>query len=270
MLLLKLVLTPALIAAASLAGRRWGHAVSGWLVGLPLTSGPVALFLALERGTTFAADAALGSLAGAIAEAAFCLAYAYLARRATWPIALAGATIAFALVAAALQRADVAIPAAAVTAFASLAIALRLMPRARATTPAAPLPRWDLPARMVIATVLVLAITESAHVLGPRVSGVLATFPVYAAILTVFAHRGPPNPLASAAPAVQVLRGLLWGLFGFASFFVILAALIERAGIAAAFVAASAGALAIQTLSLRLAMRPASAQQCLQGGNSRE
>jgi len=34
MLLLKLVLTPALIAAASLAGRRWGHAVSGWLVGL--------------------------------------------------------------------------------------------------------------------------------------------------------------------------------------------------------------------------------------------
>jgi hypothetical protein len=141
------------------------------------------------------------------------------------------------------------------------------MPRARATTTAAPLPRWDLPARMLIATLLVLAITESAHVLGPRVSGVLATFPVYAAILTVFAHR---TPLAAAAPAVQVLRGLLWGLFGFASFFVILAALIERAGIAAAFVAASAGALAIQTLSLRLAMRPASAQQCLQGGNSRE
>ena len=64
MLVWKLVLTPALIAAASLAGRRWGHAVSGWLVGLPLTSGPVALFLALERGTTFAADASLGSLAG--------------------------------------------------------------------------------------------------------------------------------------------------------------------------------------------------------------
>jgi hypothetical protein len=33
-LALKLVLTPTLIGAASLAGRRWGPAVSGWLVGL--------------------------------------------------------------------------------------------------------------------------------------------------------------------------------------------------------------------------------------------
>lgn len=34
-LLLRIVVTPALIGAASLAGRRWGQAVSGWLVGLP-------------------------------------------------------------------------------------------------------------------------------------------------------------------------------------------------------------------------------------------
>jgi inner membrane protein involved in colicin E2 resistance len=49
---------------------------------------------------------------------------------------------------------------------------------------------------------------------------------------------------------VQVLRGLLWGLFGFVGFFVILGALIERAGITTAFAAASAGALAIQAASL--------------------
>ena len=40
---LKLVLTPTLIGAASLAGRRWGPAVSGWLVGFPFTSAPIAL-----------------------------------------------------------------------------------------------------------------------------------------------------------------------------------------------------------------------------------
>ena len=45
-LVLKLVLTPTLIGTASLAGRRWGPAVSGWLVGFPFTSAPVALFLA--------------------------------------------------------------------------------------------------------------------------------------------------------------------------------------------------------------------------------
>ena len=74
-LALKLLLTPILIATASLAGRRWGQAVGGWLVGLPLTSGPVAFFLALEHGAGFAAVVAFGSLAGALAEAAFCVAY---------------------------------------------------------------------------------------------------------------------------------------------------------------------------------------------------
>ncbi|MBM3218549.1 MAG: hypothetical protein FJZ38_07660 [Candidatus Rokubacteria bacterium] len=249
MLVWKLLLTPVLIAAASLAGRRWGHAVSGWFVGLPLTSGPVALFLALERGTSFAADAALGALAGAMAEAAFCLAYAYLARGATWPAALAGATIAFTLVAAALQRAVTSWLIAALGAFVTLAIALSLMPRLRAMSAAAPPPRWDVPARMVIATALVLAITESAPVVGARVSGVLATFPVYAAILTVFAHR------LGAASAVQVLRGLLWGLFGFVGFFVILGAALEQTGIVFAFVLASGAALAIQAMSF-LAARP--------------
>jgi hypothetical protein len=86
-LVLKLVLTPALIAAASLAGRRWGHAVSGWLVGFPWTTGPVAFFVALERGPSFATATALGALAATIAEAAFCLVDAYAARRAAWPVA---------------------------------------------------------------------------------------------------------------------------------------------------------------------------------------
>jgi hypothetical protein len=103
-LVLKLVVTPLLIAAASLAGRRWGQAVGGWLVGLPLTSGPVAFFLALDHGVAFAAAAASGSLAGAVAEAGFGLAYAWSARRG-WPAALAAACVVFALIAAALQRA---------------------------------------------------------------------------------------------------------------------------------------------------------------------
>jgi hypothetical protein len=128
-------------------------------------------------------------------------------------------------------------------------VTVLVMPSALATVPLAPPPRWDLPARMVSATVVVLAITESAGAIGPRWSGMLATFPVYAAILTVFAHR------VDAVPAVQVLRGLVWGLFGFAGFFVILGALIEPAGVGLAFVAASGGALALQALSLRLAVQ---------------
>jgi hypothetical protein len=89
----------------------------------------------------------------------------------------------------------------------------------------------------------VLVITELAPVLGPRWSGVLATFPVYAAILTVFAHR------VSSPAAIEVLRGLLLGLFAFVGFFVALSAVLERGGIVLAFVAAITGALAIQAAS---------------------
>src|SRR5262249_10571930 len=101
-LLLKLALTPALIAAASLAGRRWGPSVSGWIVGLPFTSGPIALFLALDHGTDFACDAALGTLAGTISQAAFCLAYAHLASRGAWMVCAVTGSIVFLGVTAAL------------------------------------------------------------------------------------------------------------------------------------------------------------------------
>src|SRR5260370_41075861 len=90
-LALKLVLTPALIGTATLAGRRWGQSVGGWLVGLPLTTGPVAFFIALDHGTAFAAAAVVGSLVGAVAEAAFSVAYGWSATRSAWlPALLAG------------------------------------------------------------------------------------------------------------------------------------------------------------------------------------
>ena len=41
MLLFKIFLAPVLILLVSLAGRKWGHGVSGWLLGLPLGSGPI-------------------------------------------------------------------------------------------------------------------------------------------------------------------------------------------------------------------------------------
>jgi len=251
-LVLKLVLTPMLIAGASLAGRRWGQSVGGWLVGLPLTSGPVAFFLAIEHGAGFAAAVAVGSLAGAIAEAAFCLAYGWLTARG-WVAALAAASVVFAIVALGLQRLAWSPPILAASVFVILVIALGLLPRrASGAAPPSP-PRWDLPARMLITTALVVGLTALAPTLGPRLSGLLATFPVYAAILTAFAHRAGP------APAVQVLRGLLLGLFSFGAFFLVLGGSIERLGIAAGFGVATAAALAVQMGSLVFVVRPRAA-----------
>ena len=87
-----------------------------------------------------------------------------------------------------------------------------------ATPTAASIPRWDLPARMLIATGFVVLLTGIAPALGPHLTGLIAPFPVFATILAAFAQRqsGP-------AAAVGVLHGLLLGLFSFAAFFLTLA-----------------------------------------------
>ena len=245
-LVLKLTLTPLLIGAASLAGRKWGAEVSGWLVGIPFTSGPIAFFLAIGPGVHFAADAAIGILAGAVSQAAFALAYAWLALRFGWIACVAAATIAFAVVTVVLDvlRGDAIVTL--VLAVLALAVGLAVMPRrARRSTQRAALPWWDIPARMVVATAFVLALTTAAPALGSRLSGLLSPFPIYAAVLCVFAHR-----LQGAGAAIAVMRGLLLGLFSFAAFFAALSLLLVPGGVAVAFAIAIALALVLQAASL--------------------
>lgn len=249
---LKLVLTPFLVGAASLAGRRWGPEVGGWLVGIPFTSGPIAFFLAVDHGTRFAATAAAGILAGTASQAAFCLAYAWVAQRTGWATSLAAATAAFIVITLASEAAVFATPLTLAAMIGVLAYSLWLMPRrvARPERADVNFPRWDIPARMAVATVFVVVLTAAAPLLGPRLAGLIAPFPLYATVLAVFAHR-----LGGAAPAVGVLRGLLLGLFAFALFFFALAELLDGRGIVPAFAVAIVLALAAQGISLTLGRR---------------
>lgn len=248
---LKLILTPALIAGATLIGRRFGPSISGWLVGLPFTSGPVSLFLAFEQGTSFAAAAAAGSIGGVAASALFAIVYAAMARRFGWPASLAVASLAFAAAVTVLR----ALPLGSGLPFPLLALyaggvaaaiaGIRLIPPPRALEDAPRPPRWDLPVRMIVATALVIAITSAAPLLGPQLSGLLTTYPVYAGVLGVFAHaqRG-------GAAAAQVMRGLCYGIIAFATFFFAIGALVDRSGILAAFALAATGAILVQALTL--------------------
>lgn len=246
-LALKLALTPILIGAATLVGRRWGQAVGGWLVGLPLTSGPVAFFLALDHGQSFAAGTAVGALQGLTAEASFAVGYAWVARHVGWPVAFLAGTVGFAVAGTTMQV--LSLPPALLVAvvLGALTLGLQLLPKFSDAPLSVTPPRWDLPARMVTATALVLGLTSAAAWLGSELSGLLSTFPLFASVLAVFAHRG----LGTGA-ALNVLRGLLVGLFSFAAFFVALGATIERFGTATGFITAIAAALAVQMLSLLL------------------
>jgi hypothetical protein len=90
-------------------------------------------------------------------------------------------------------------------------------------------------------------LTGAAPLLGARLAGMLATFPVFATVLTVFAHRAQGRDAAQ-----RVLRGLLLGLFAYSGFFLVIALAIERIGIAASFAIACIVAGVIQFLTLRI------------------
>lgn len=249
-LALKLILAPLIIGSASVAGRRWGAAVSGWLIGLPLTSGPVIFFLAISHDKAFAFDAARGTLSGGFSLIAYALTYAWMAKRFDWKLSLAGSMIVFAGITAILQ--DIVIPFFPLFLMITLSvfIGLWLMPKQEYIEEEKSAPgKWDIPARILIGTSFILLITGIAPFIGSRLTGLLSVIPLYASILTVFAHRQQGFPGANG-----VLRGLIFGLFAFTGFYLTLGLLIEKISVAASFSAAACAALLVQGITL-LALR---------------
>jgi len=243
-LLLKIILAPVLIGLVSLAGRRWGPGISGWLLGIPVNTGPILLFFALEQGPEFAARAALGAVLGILAWAAFTLVYAWCCLRLRWWWCTIIGWIACCAVAWGLAYLRISILWAFVLVCAILAVLLRLFPQAPSQTAAVVHSRYDLWLRMGTATAIIFILTAIARALGPRASGILSAFPAFTTILAVFNHRLHPSA------AIRVLKGVSAGLYTATTFFLVVAITIARLGTAAAFLLATLAAVLVQAVSL--------------------
>ena len=247
---LKLIVTPLLIAAATLVARRWGPGVGGCLAGFPLTSAPVSVFLALEQGPDFAAGAAVGTLFGLTAMAVFCLVYGWAALRVGWIGSAAAGLGVFAVCLAALSAAPASLPAAFTLVCVTLALVAALLPATKAGVTGVKPAAWDLPIRMVVATAVVLLLTAAARHLGPTLSGLLTPMPVFLLVMAAFAHQSE-----GADASIRVLRGGVIGSFAFAVFFLVVGALLGRLGMGATYTLASLAVLAINGAALGVAGR---------------
>jgi hypothetical protein len=125
-------------------------------------------------------------------------------------VALLAGSLGFAAASVVLQHLTLTIVPLLALVIGTIAVALGFMPRDVGATRPARRPSWDIPARLVVTTAIVLLLTGLATVLGPSLTGLLATYPLYGAILAGFAHH-----LEGPGPAIRVLRGLLLGLFAF-------------------------------------------------------
>ena len=240
LLLLKLTITPLLVAGMSLAARRFGPTLGGLIMGLPWMTAPVLFFLGLERGDVYLAQSAYGALLAVPSIAAFALSYAAISRKQKWPLSLLAAAVTFAISGWAIARLSVEATIAAALGIAALLAAHAAIAKPPPLSAVPVLPWWDIPARMSATAALVGLIAVSANNLGPALVGVVSSYPVILTVVITFTHQRWGRDAAMA-----MLRGVMLSLMGFVAFFLVVTEFVGRSGLVWSYVLAVAAGLTV-------------------------
>jgi hypothetical protein len=247
---LEILIAPALVALATIVGRRWGARAGGLISAFPAVVGPVLLIIARQRGDLAAEHAASATLLGLVALSGFALTYARSAAGTRWPASLAAGWVcaAAAAVIAGWSLGSAGLPAALTAAVVSIAVARSALPR-RTDHPylgSSTNPRRDVAVRMALTAALIGLLTVASQLFGPVVGGMLAALPVLASVLAVFTHREH-----GSEATIGLLGGMLTGMAGFVAFCAAIALLVVPAGTTVAFAVATVCAIVAQAMMLR-------------------
>ena len=211
-LIVKMVVTAAFLLAATITAERAGPLVGGLVATLPISAGPVYIFLALDHDAHFIAQSALGSLVTNAYNVMFAVAYALLAQKRSLVVSFGAAiTVWLALVwmGAAVRWTNVSAVAFNVVVIGSslwLSASLRHAPMPRVRT------RWyDLALRATMVALLVGVVVTLSFRIGATASGNLAVFPIVLSSIMIILHHRVGGPATAAVMANAVV-----GLGGFA------------------------------------------------------
>jgi hypothetical protein len=213
-LVTKMVVTAAFLLAATITAERAGPLIGGLVATLPISAGPVYIFLALDHDAHFIAQSALGSFVTNAYNVIFAVVYALLAQNhsllvsfgvamAIWiALAFAGATVTWTVTSAIILNIVV------------IALALWISTPLRH----APMPRverrwYDLVLRAGMVALLVGIVVTLSFRIGPTASGNLVVFPIVLSSIIIILHHRVGGP-ATAAVMANAVIGL--GGFGFA------------------------------------------------------
>ncbi len=244
----KALVAPLLLVVAASVERRWGTVVGGWLLGLPLTSGPISFLLLSEHGPWFAEDAARGTLLGLVGAGVFVACYSWAAARWSWRRSLALGGLASLGLTFALSQLHPGLGATMVFSAGVLALvaAVSATPRREVTTAATT--RSDLVFRVVVATVVVVGVSVASALVGSQVSGMLTALPTVTAVMVVTTHRSSGKDSARV-----LLRGTVAGLWGGAAFFGVVGLLVTVLAPGVTYLAAATAAAVVAAVTGKLA-----------------
>lgn len=212
LLLMKMAVAAAIVVGCSLLAERSGPLLAAMIATLPISAGPVYVFLALDHDAAFISGGALGSMGSNLANAGLSLVYVLLAQRLGTFVSLGtGLATWFAIILALRMLEPSVTVAVALTVVIYLGLHRLFRPYLGARPKAPPGRPWFvIPLRAgAVATLAGVVSTISNHV-GAGWSGVLAAFPIVLSSLIVILQPRIGGP----ATAAVIANGAL-GLLGF-------------------------------------------------------
>ncbi len=214
---LKMALAACVVVSCSMLAERAGPLMAAMIATLPISLGPVLVFLALDHGPDFIAGAALGTMNANATHASFVLSYVLLAQRHGVAVSLGGAlTIWTVLLLVLRSMALSVVPLTVLTVLALFVVHLlvRSYLKVRARPPAG-ISRYAIPIRAACVAALVGIVTGLSEKVGPQWSGILAGLPIILSSLIVILHMRAGGPAAAAVIGSSAL-GLLGAGLGLA------------------------------------------------------
>jgi hypothetical protein len=211
-LFFRMAITAAFVVSASVITERSGPVIGALIATLPISAGPSYVFLALDHDAAFVAEGALASLPVNAATIFLGLTYAALAQRFSLWVS-AGAAIAVWLVLATIIRQfQWTLFAGLIANVITFAVCVPLMwPYMHLKKLPPIMRRWyDIPLRAGLVATLVATVVTTSGWVGPRISGIMALFPIVFTSLMLILH-----PRIGGVPTAAVIANGAWGLMGF-------------------------------------------------------
>jgi len=177
---------------------------------LPISAGPSYVFLALDHDAAFIAEGALASLPINAATIFLGLTYVVLAQRQSAAVSCFGAVAVWIALASAVRTIHWSLAAGLIANAVAFAICVPLLRRFRHVKMPLITRRWyDIPLRALLVATLVATVVTLSGWVGPKVSGMIALFPVVFTSMMLILH-----PRIGGPPTAAVIANSGWGLMG--------------------------------------------------------
>ena len=209
-LVLRMAITAAFVVSASVITERAGPVIGALIATLPISAGPSYVFLALDHDAGFIAEGALASLPINAATICLGLTYVVLAQRRSATVSCAGAVAVWIALASMVRMIQWSLAGGLIVNVIAFAICIPLLARFRHVKMPLVTRRWyDIPLRASLVATLVATVVTLSGWVGPKISGMIALFPVVFTSMMLILH-----PRIGGPPTAAVIANSGWGLVG--------------------------------------------------------